>query len=57
MPEPEEKSQPATVPAKDWPGNVLARYPGMPRLSWAELRRVECELLAAVTREGSQNAT
>ena len=53
---PEEKKQPSTVPAKDWPGNVLAHYPGMPRLSWADYRRVERELLAAVGREGSHVA-
>ena len=49
---PEEKKQPSTVPAKDWPGNVLAHYPGMPRMSWPDYRRIERELLAAVGREG-----
>ena len=55
MPEPKETAPPEQLDPAAWPGNVLAHYPGMPRLSWADFRRVERELLAAVG-EGSHVA-
>ena len=53
---PKETQPPEQFDPAAWPGQTLSNYPGAPRLSWFELRRVEAELLAAVTREGSQNA-
>ena len=56
MPEPKETQPPEQFDPAAWPGQTLSNFPGMPRLSWADYRRIERELLAAVGREGSQNA-
>ena len=55
MPEPKETQPPERLDPAAWPGQTLSNFPGMPRLSWADFRRVERELLAAVG-EGSHVA-
>ena len=54
---PKETQPPEQFDPAAWPGQTLSSYPGAPRMSWADYRRVERELLAAVTREGSRDAT